>query len=382
MKTIWGGNRDCDHEWVEKEWYKDSPTRVGIGQGNSAPKHEERWKKTTSCSKCGAWQGQLGLEPHFQMFVDHITEIGTEIHRILRKDGSWYLNLGDTYYSGAGAARIPGGKNHSSLEAFPSQQPNRMPQHGVRAKSRLLIPHRVAISLEEHDWILRNDIIWYKTNSMPSSVTDRLSNKFEYIFHFVKSKKYYYDLDAIRVPHKCSDRVGERKSYPAGSSSTMLKGEHQKMTGSFVGLPINSKGKNPGDVVKVGVDTRRKPPVKPRGKGWEGSWPGGGARIMREGDPRWLPEGGKNPGDFWKVNTKPFAEAHFAVYPEELCERPIKSSCPVDGIVLDPFAGSGTTCLVAKRLLRKYIGIELNPDYIEIAKKRLLTIPERLEKFF
>ena len=146
----------------------------------------------------------------------------------------------------------------------------------------MLIPSRVAIALQDDGWVLRNDLIWYKKNSMPSPVKDRRNNTYEHVFHFVKSRKYYYDLDAVRVPHK-----------------------------------------------------------------------------------------GKNPGDLLNINTQPFPEAHFAVYPMKLIEPLILASCPRGGIVLDPFSGAGTTAIVAKKLRTNFIGFEISKEYVDIANKRI-----------
>lgn len=140
-------------------------------------------------------------------------------------------------------------------------------------------------------------------------------------------------------------------------------------------------GKTPGDYWTIPSETRRLGAVLgvsgavkvPGGAGWTGHPPGGQARIVREADPCWLPPGGKNPGDRWDIATTPFRGAHFAVYPEALCERPIRAGCPKGGIVLDPFAGSGTTAVVAKQLGRRFIGFELNGEYLRIAVQRLVA---------
>lgn len=153
---------------------------------------------------------------------------------------------------------------------------------------------------------------------------------------------------------------------------------------------VRVDGKNPDDVMSLSPETRKlgaiigdQGAVKvPGGQGWTGHIDGGGARLIREADPRWIPEGGKNPGDYWEITTRPFPESHFAVFPEALCNRPILSTCPVGGIVLDPFAGSGTVGFVAKKLRRHYILLEQKPAYCEMARRRLATHPEALEKFY
>ncbi len=301
-------------------------------------------------------------------------------------------------------------------------------------------------------WILRNCIIWNKPNHMPSSVKDRLTNAYEHIFHFVKNRKYYYDLDAIREEHSIgtikritqpnvmNQAGGEKQDTLRGRPSKgnasrcnlMVQNIAEKYKGKFDGFKEESEkygsprartqrhkcttdgtmlpdgarirhgldhsslgdehilGKNPSDVLLydskyakheygqtlqafVREQTIAKRRVLSRDE----------AEKLFPKDPKKQQEyinyihdhdshmEGKNPSDFWNITTKPFKGAHFAVYPEEVCIKPIKSSCPKDGIVLDPMCGSGTTLVVAKKLGRKYIGIELNPVYIEIAQKRL-----------
>jgi len=168
-------------------------------------------------------------------------------------------------------------------------------------------------------YILRNELIWHKPNAMPSSAKDRFTVDFEKIFFFSKSKKYWFETQY--EPHKCSADVYNS----AAKAVKKYKSEgYKKATGD------NIRG------------------------------------FKNEQNPK-----GRNKRCVWKITTKPFSEAHFAVYPEELCETPIKAGCPEKGIVLDPFFGAGTTGLVAKQLSRDYLGIELNPEYIKIAKKRL-----------
>ena len=187
-----------------------------------------------------------------------------------------------------------------------------------------MIPERLAWSLIEDGWIMRNKIIWYKPNGMPSSVKDRFSNKWEYLFMFSKNKKYYFDLDAVREPF--ADVSIRRAEYEIRRvddgrdvSSLGYKSDHY-------GMP---------------------------------------ARYVR------LHEDGKNPGDVFEIPTQPFPEAHFAVFPEKLCEKPIKAGCPEGGTVLDPFCGAGTTCYVAKEMGRKYIGIDIKAEYVQLTDKRL-----------
>jgi len=363
-------------------------------------------------------EGQLGLEDHPQKYITKIVEVMDEIYRVLKKSGSTYLNLGDTYCGSWGSES----KHHqtSISEVHKNEkriQPEKSPQARISSgkwlqpKQLLLIPSRVAIALQNEGWVLRNDIIYKKMNPMPCSVKDRLATTYEHVFHFVKSRRYFYDLDAIREPWRDTNPYDLRRAkskhpgyngkYASGYNSAYRKNIlGQGMKGQPVGDPF--RGKNPGDVIKD-YHSKAKPylvnnphrerqfgkkeavhalgknpgdvihggPIRPpshpyRGNGWE-------ENALERGVGKNHPLG-KNPGDFWEIKTQPFRGAHFAVYPEKLCEMPIKSSCPVNGIVLDPFAGSGTTCVVAKKLGRKWIGIDINPDYCIMARKRLAQV--------
>jgi DNA modification methylase len=330
-------------------------------------------------------EGQIGLEASPEEHIQKLATYFHEVKRVLSRTGSLYINLGDTY----------------------------------SRKNLQMIPARVVLALQEDGWIVRNDIIWYKPNHMPSSFKDRLSSTYEHLFHLVKSKKYFYDLDSIRVPHKTGPakfnyRVREAKKGHFGIISVKAASEEierhdnkgqrvdclgdvfyytkfnercqakrlsqglayaRKILGREHETAINHPlGKNPGDVIQLKFKKQHSIRQDPNLGG------GVGLAEFRE----WcrannLPEChfmGKNPGDFWEINTKPFPEAHFAVYPEALCIRPILSSCPPGGIVFDPFAGSGTTMKVALDLGRNSIGIELNCAYVEIIRKRVPSLEE------
>ena len=191
----------------------------------------------------------------------------------------------------------------------------------LKPKDLVGIPWRVAFALQADGWWLRSDIIWSKPNPMPESVRDRPTRAHEYIFLLSKSARYYYDADSIREPHATADRQGERSSYAPGSASSMRNGEHQVKTGAFVGLPLNQAGRNKRSV--------------------------------------------------WTITTQPFPEAHFATFPPKLPELCIKAGSAEGDVVLDPFIGSGTVGLVAEKLGRRWVGIDANAEYLEIAKRRL-----------
>jgi site-specific DNA-methyltransferase (cytosine-N4-specific) len=277
-------------------------------------------------------RGQLGLERTIEGYVRRLVRILTELKRVLKPSGSLYLSLGDSYVGSWGSASQWGGARRR-LNSWPRPgyahfvaRPPTSYKQQVRRKSLAGVPWRVALRLIGQGWILRNAIVWHKPNGLPSSVKDRLSSQHEYLFHFVLSPRYYYHLDAIRVPHKRGTVTAERDFLRMMAGRRLFEGKWRRMN----------------------EDRSRQ------------------QRAFVAGHPL-----GRNPGDVWSIPTRPFKGAHFAVYPERLCERPILSSCPPGGVVLDPFAGSGTTLAVAKRLGRRWIGCELKRSYCDLARRRL-----------
>lgn len=266
--------------------------------------------------------GQIGQEKTSEEYIRTLVGVFREIKRVLKDTGSFYLNLGDTYFG-------PGNCSGTLWRNY---------------KQLALIPSRTAIALQADDWILRNDICWFKPNGLPSSVKDRLTCRWEHIFHFVKQRKYYYNLSAIREPPKASTikrirnrvKLHERTGRPFTSKSKYFGADHSQL-GSNGFLSGKSLGR---------------------------------FKYLKGG----------NPGDFWAISVKPLSMSHFAVYPEELCSRPIQSSCPPGGIVIDPFAGSGTTLVAAKKLGRQFVGCDLNPEYVKVARKRLRETRKRFVK--
>lgn len=237
---------------------------------------------------------QLGMEKSPEDYVESLRDIFREVRRVLRDDGTLWLNLGDCY------ARSNTTKPDNNIKTPGRSGIGNIPKakwKGLPAKNLIGIPWKVAFAMQQDGWHLRSDIIWNKPNPTPESVKDRPTRAHEYIFLFSKSQRYYYDADAVRDPYVSKFDYG----HP----------------------------------------------------------------------------GGRNKRTVWTVTPKPFKGAHFAVYPPDLIEPCIKAGCPEGGIVLDPFFGSGTTGLVAERCGRKAIGIELNPKYVKIAKKRLGTVSAR-----
>ena len=386
--------------------------------------------------------GQIGLEGSLEEYIASIVDVADEIRRVLRPEGNWWLNLGDTY-AGSQNGRLMDGETKESqpFEGRPSPGSTTLPR-----KSKLFVPHRVAIALQEAGWIARQDCIWYKKNPMPNPVKDRFIEQKEYLFHLTPDPTYWFDLEAVREPHKPASIERAKRDYDGSKQY-----DHDRYPGREQESELHSFSDNP---------------VHPNGK---------------------------NPGDVFEIPVKAFPEAHFAVYPPELCEAPIKSSCPPQvcaacgtpyarnveevpvwerdpetiereqlkraieryqqsgltvkhleavrakgfsdsgagkqqrgagrntdgveelaaaakevlggyfreftmtvsevggwsqdcdcdtddtkpGVVLDPFAGAGTTCMVAKDLGRRFIGIDLNPEYVAMAQKRVgVTVDE------
>ncbi len=286
----------------------------------------------------------IGLETDFHKFIDHIIIISKELKRVLKNEGSFYLNLGDSYSSKSNWKNAPprlndGPKSFKARKVLPT-----MNCGIVKTKCLMKIPQRIELKLiDELGFIERNDIIWYKPNHMPEPVKDRLTSSYEHVFHFVKSQKYYYDLNSIREPHK----------YPKDVSRRI----NQDKADGIVPFAKDSK------TIQWRRDFRFKTKIDPNVKGLR--------QAPEPGEIGAFNPLGKNPGDVWNISTQGYPEAHFATYPEKLILKPILSSCPINGIILDPFAGSGTTAKVARDNGRNSISIEINEDYESLWRKRL-----------
>ena len=272
---------------------------------------------------------EIGTEQTPAAYVAELVSVFREVRRVLRDDGTVWLNLGDSY---AGSNQTGGtdSKEGSAKRAgrmFHAPRASSLP-----AKNLIGIPWRVAFALQDDGWILRSDIIWAKPNPMPESVTDRPTKAHEYVFLLTKSERYFYDADAIREPN-------------------------------IVGPPR---------VREVAVSTRGR---------LENSPYRAGIVAASNGSNIGLNPNGRNKRSVWTVATEPCVEAHFAVMPTALVKPCVRAGCPAGGTVLDPFAGSGTTGLVAVQEGRAFIGLELNREYMALAAARLTraALQERLE---
>lgn len=267
-------------------------------------------------------KGQLGLEPTFQEYLNNLCDIFDEVKRVLKKEGTCWVNMGDTYSGSKKGNDNPKMNKNVRVKTFEKRK-----SENVNEKSLCQIPSRFAIEMTNTGWILRNTIIWHKNNSMPSSASDRFTVDFEYIFFFTKSKKYYFEqqFEPHLTQEKRPNGIVRNREYEYDSK-------------------LNAMNKK-----KYTIRQKR-----------------GGNK-----NPDYYNPQGRNKRTVWNINTKPFNEAHFAVFPEELIETPIKAGCPKNGIVLDPFSGSGTTGVVALKQSKQFIGIEINPEYIKLAMAQL-----------
>jgi DNA modification methylase len=403
---VWGGDADCDHEWGEMG-RPHHPNQVEQTKWKSA---EAAGKGQTAgsgqlCQKCGAWLGQFGLEPTPQMYTEHLVEIFREIRRVLRDDGTCWLNLGDSYagsgpsgasYQSETTKRRAGKKQDGNFSlskrlverglTYDNKKP--VPPPGLKSKDLVGIPWRSAFALQDDGWYLRSEIIWHKPNPLPESVRDRVTRAHEHIFMFAKKAKYFYDHDAIKEPLAMTP---QRRLTPRSGM------RHEAM--------------RPDKKYDYEISD------EPQQQG---------------------PANGRNKRSVWTVTPKPYRGAHFAVFPPELIEPCVlagtseKGCCPMCGNpwerateteaerdwredlvevaeeqpakrrkvagwhptcgcpehepipckVLDPFSGSGTTGVVCLDHGRDYVGLDINSDYRDLAVARLLgeDAPSRAEE--
>lgn len=295
----------------------------------------------------------LGNEDKPEEFIGHIILIYREIYRILRDDGTVWVNMGDSYAgSGKGIGDNFTGrwKQGTHLGSKTITKRNRNVSGEIKNKDLIGIPWMMAFALRADGWYLRQDIIWNKPNPMPESVSDRCTKAHEYIFLLSKSEKYYFDQKAILKPVALSVQNDKRlvnSEYEAGRPERGFPGQNSKGAGLLKRKSGNKERK---------ASSERGCPAN-TGKNQAASVPWEGELANKK--------------SVWTVTTKPFAEAHFATFPEDLIVDCILAGCPEGGKVLDHFMGAGTSAIVAKKKSREYVGVELNPEYIAIAEKRI-----------
>ena len=312
-----GGDESCSHMRDSKKsdktitGHKNFDEMLGVGDAIYKDK----------CPRCGAVREdeQLGLEATPQAFVEALCQVFDEVWRVLKDDGTIWVNLGDSYSSFRDSKAVPDSLRNGDGTAV-SKASNRNPEmlraSGLKHKDLIGIPWRFAFAMQDRGWYLRQDIIWAKPNPMPESVTDRCTKSHEYIFLMTKNPRYYYDHEAIK-----EDSIWANDSR-AGQGRLEYDGKRQGQEGT-------------GQEAFVTITDK------------------------------------KNKRDVWNVAVKSYKEAHFATYPPELITPCILAGTKEGDLVLDPFSGSGTTGEVALQHGRNYIGLELNPDYAELSRKRL-----------
>ena len=353
-----GGDSECSHKFATGG-YKST--------GLNCKRDENNWKAIDSksgqtwqqykdiCPKCGAIRvdGQLGLEKSPEEYVAKMVEVFREVRRVLRRDGTLWLNLGDSYFSdtkGSGGPCVLKGAGKAMTEAR-YQETRKYNRNGLKPKDLIGIPWRVAFALQADGWYLRQDIIWHKPNPMPESVTDRCTKAHEYIFLLTKSARYFYDSDAIMEPAI----YGEQHANKSTSWGTNRKHPNKANVADYAFIGDNhtchkrkNDGTNHGD----------------NGTGFQEH---SGYSNLENPFIR-------NKRSVWTITTKPYKEAHFATFPEEIPRTCILAGSKKGDTILDPFSGAGTTGVVAEKLGRKYIGIELNPEYVKMSDDRMWNV--------
>jgi DNA modification methylase len=331
-----GGDAGCTHKMGT---FQSTKTTLYPGKSQNDKRNFDGMPYKKTCAKCGAKRidQQLGLERTPEEYVSKMVEVFREVKRVLRGDGTLWLNLGDSYYGSWGnSGRRP------ELDGTPSEQreknceyfnrggwderrerpPSSFKLDGIKPKDLVGIPWMVAFALRADGWYLRQDIIWHKPNPMPESVTDRCTKAHEYIFLMSKSQRYFYDAEAIAEPL---------------SENPITRARNNRADKGIVGA---------ADLHGTGIGQS------------------GNGGFNRAGNDN------RNRRSVWTVATAPFSGAHFATFPPKLIEPCILAGCPIGGTVLDPFGGSGTVGMVAENNGRNSILIELNPKYVEMAKRR------------
>jgi len=298
--------------------------------------------------------GQLGLEtrpdclgwatgaPCGECYICHMVEVFRQVWRVLRDDGTCWVNMGDCYAHDSKWGGKSGGKNYTSRLGGLSRT---KVSTGFKPKDMMMIPARLALALQADGWTLRSDIIWAKNNGMPESVTDRPSKSHEHIYLLTKQAKYFYDRDAV------DEAVAGTTHARISLNLALQEGTHR----------ANGGMKSNGPLKAVLRGSTRKMAEAGSGIANNDSYEASRGLMVEK----------RNRRDVWRMNTQGFPGAHFAVFPPELPETCIRAGSKPGDLILDPFSGAGTTGLVAVRLGRRYVGIELNPEYVAMSEKRI-----------
>lgn len=331
-----GGNPNCRHE--QRHQVKGSKAESNSGALRDKP--------LNICLKCGARRidNQIGLESTPAEYVGKLVKLFREARRVLRDDGTFWLNLGDTYGRGTRGNNVNDSLRARDLNLNDGKI---FPRSAISPeKNLMMIPSRTAIALQDDGWIIRNEIVWAKPNPMPASVKDRCTVAHEMVYFMTKCPDYWSDFDAIKEPTK---EVSKQRILRGRSDHHKNVNGAPGQTNHQLNTPRPNIRKTGGDFSKRYADAQLHHGAESHRKIYELA----------------------NKRDVWTVPTHGTPEAHFATFPEDLIEPMILAGCPAGGLVLDPFMGSGTTALVARRLGRQFIGSELSPDYVDICNRRL-----------
>jgi DNA modification methylase len=328
---VWGGKKGCKHVWGETGCIadgnapSDKSTLGGKLGGNHKKMRSQPLEAFTGsfCSKCNAWQGELGQEPTLELYIEHLVWVFREVRRVLRDDGTFWCNIGDSYSRNPGKGKSGVGKNSRYLGGCEEtgQMVRNIP-NGIKEKDLLGVPWLLAFALRNDGWYLRSEIIWNKVNSLPESCTDRPTKIHEQIFLLTKRPQYTFYQDAVREP--CVSKPG----------------------GACFG-----KVSATGAALAAGSQARRQ---------------------TKEDRERYI-EKGRNIRSVWTIPTESFPDEHFAPFPQQLVKTCLLAATKKGDTVLDPFGGAGTVSMVAEKMGRNSIYIDLNPKFCELAKRRVLT---------
>ena len=399
---IWGGDKDCKHEWGELI------KQIGHHSGETNPgkegytKDANQWsnEKGVFCIKCGAWQGQFGLEPNLELYIEHFVVICREIKRVLRKDGTFWLNLGDSY-AGSGS---PGGDYRNGKGGDDYLRPYNHNGKGLKPKDLMMIPHRIAIALQDDGWWVRSDIVWHKSNGMPESAEDRPTGTHEYIFLLTKSAHYYFDYIAIQEKAKYDGRK-DTTIKPGGkyidrnhlSNGTKAESFHVKEAERWVSEINGEPARNCRDVWEFPTESSpcKHFAVFPQelaerciksGTSDKGCCSKCGAPYKRIVSDFQTKHDGMINSKYDTKDKLNYSPARMALFRQHLREHGMenKPSSETTGweptcncqaeivpcVTLDPFSGSGTTAWVSKKLARKSIAYELSEEYCHLIVNR------------
>jgi DNA modification methylase len=359
--SIWGGRADCLHDWgpprrIETEQAGGNWAQGTNGRGERQPGGAAKKRKIVkgaqsawTCRKCGAWKGCLGLEEEPSAFVAHLVLVFQEVRRVLKDGGTLWVNIGDTFVGGRNGgfgekSSITSGRNH--VEARKAWEAKGGKTHrtveGLKPKDLVGIPWMTAFALRADGWWLRSDIIWHKPNPMPESVLDRPSRAHEYVFLLSKSRRYDYFADAIRT---------ELSPKTHTTDGTVRRSKGNDALGQ---VAADNWARSSSATRRIKVDENGKPV-------------GANARTVWRLDEVEAP-------DVWSIASEPYPHSHFATFPTDLVRPMVLAGTEPGGVVLDPFAGSGTTGQVALELGRSAVLVELCADYHPLIARRLRDV--------